>query len=233
MSQTPQPQGVHLTAENVVSFFHQLYYNVGMNGGTWMQTKWMGLETRKCPLDMWIYQEMLYLLRPQLIIETGTLNGGSALFLCQMCDLLGGGEVITIDVNVPPTAPSHPRLTYLTGSSTDPEIVGRVRERAAGKNPVMVILDSDHSCWHVLEEMRSYHSLVTPGSFMIVEDSNVNGRPVLPQFGQGPTEAMELFFQENQDFEIDRSCEKFLLTFNPGGYLRKRVKSAASASSGA
>jgi cephalosporin hydroxylase len=228
MSQIPRPQQIQLKADDVISWFHQVYYAIGhQRSGTWMQTFWMGTSLEKCPLDLWIYQELLHAIRPQLIIETGTRWGGSALYLSHICDLLGVGEVVTIDVTLPPTPPAHRRLTYLTGSSIDPEIIQRVKERAVDKSPILVILDSDHSSRHVIEEMRAYHSLVTPESYMIVEDGNINGHPVFPTFGPGPTEAIEQFLRENNDFEVNRNCEKFLLTFNPGGYLRKRANSPA------
>ena len=96
-----------------------------------------------------------------------------------------------------------------------------VRERAAGKS-VMVILDSDHTRDHVLAELRAYAPIVTPGQYLVVEDSNINGHPVFPGFGPGPMEALQAFLAETGEFEVDRSREKFLVTFNPGGYLRKR-----------
>ncbi|MCS6850789.1 MAG: cephalosporin hydroxylase family protein [Gemmataceae bacterium] len=208
----------------IIRAFHELYYYKGIyERGTITNTYWMGVGTEKCPLDLWIYQEILHEVKPQLIIETGTKHGGSALFLCHMCDLLGIGEVVTIDIASPTKPPEHSRLTYIRGSSTAPDIVQSVYDRAEGKSPVMVILDSDHSMSHVLGEMRAYHRLVTPGSYMIVEDTNVNGHPVMPQHGPGPLEAVQAFFRENQDFEVDYSREKFLMTCNPCGYLRKRT----------
>ena len=86
----------------------------------------------------------------------------------------------------------------------------------------MVTLDSDHSRDHVLEELRIYSKLVTPGCYLIVEDSNINGHPVLPDFGPGPMEALEDFLAEDSSFVVDRSREKFLLSFNPRGCLRKK-----------
>ncbi len=85
----------------------------------------------------------------------------------------------------------------------------------------MVILDSCHTKDHVLAEMRLFHKLVTPGSYMIVEDTNVNGHPASPSHGPGPMEAVWAFLAENRDFEQDKKRERLLLTFNPGGYLRK------------
>ncbi|MEA2710616.1 MAG: hypothetical protein QOF78_3217 [Phycisphaerales bacterium] len=225
--QQPQPQPqkqIQLAVTDVISWFHQLYYEIGLRGqGTWQDTFWMGVGTEKLPLDMWIYQELLFRIRPELIVETGTRHGGSALFFCQMMDLIGAPcEVVTIDVTLPAKPPQHPRLRYLTGSSTDEKIVADVKQRAAGKSAVFVTLDSDHSRDHVLAEMRAYHGIVTPGSYMVVEDTSVNGHPVWPDYGPGPMEALEIFLRENNDFAIDRRCEKFLFTLHPNGWLWKK-----------
>ena len=228
----PPPQTVQVSIEQIVSWFHQLYYDLGHNKqGTWDRTHWMGVACEKCPFDMWVYQELLFRIRPGLIIETGTRHGGSAWFYAHMCDLLGTGEIITVDIQPNPSVPRHPRITYLTGSSTDPAILDQLHARArararpdsGGNSPVFVILDSDHSADHVLAEMRLYHSLVTPGSYMVVEDTNVNGHPVYRSHGPGPTEALAQFMTENHDFEIDRDCERHLLTMHPWGWLRKRM----------
>jgi hypothetical protein len=85
----------------------------------------------------------------------------------------------------------------------------------------MVILDSDHTMTHVLDEMKLYADLVTTDSYMIVEDTNINGHPVASAFGRGPMEAVQVFLAGTEDFLVDRSREKLLLSFNPGGFLRK------------
>ena len=205
----------------VVRRFHRLFYNSGKQ--TWSNTHWLGVAAQKCAFDLWVYQELLHELRPAVIVECGTANGGSALFLASICDLLEHGEVITVDIADEPSRPSHERITYLSGSSTEPEMVERVKQLVASRAPVMVILDSDHSRDHVLNELRLYAPLVSAGSYLIVEDSNINGHPVVPDFGPGPAEAVTEFLSETDQFEIDRSREKFFLTFNPSGYLRKRT----------
>jgi cephalosporin hydroxylase len=113
-------------------------------------------------------------------------------------------------------------LTYVVASSTDHDVVAQVAERAERAGPVLVVLDSDHSRDHVLAELRAYAPLVTPGSYLVVEDTNINGHPVYEAFGPGPMEAVQDFLKERDDFEVDRSREKFLFSFNPGGWLRKR-----------
>ncbi|HEV3168102.1 MAG TPA: CmcI family methyltransferase [Isosphaeraceae bacterium] len=203
----------------IVDDFHKLYYL--LEPQTWGNTKWFGTDTLKCPFDLWTYQEILHEVQPDLIVETGTWGGGSALFLASMFDLMNRGSVVTIDIEEKPGRPQHQRITYMLGSSTAPEIVQRVRSMIGADDRVLVILDSDHSKDHVLRELEIYSDLVTPGSYVIVEDSNVNGHPVSPSFGPGPMEALREFLGRDQRFEIDRTREKFMLTFNPSGYLRR------------
>jgi cephalosporin hydroxylase len=204
---------------SVESKFANLYYD---DPSTWRATYWLGVHTAKCPLDLWIFQEIVNETRPDLIVEAGTHRGGSAHFLASLCDILENGEVVTIDVIEQPDRPRHPRVTYLSGSSTDPDVVAEVKRRADAVERVMVILDSDHSEAHVFDELCQLGPLVTPGCYLIVEDTIVNGNPVLPDFGPGPAEAVDRFLaQEPSAFVVDRSREKFHLTFNPGGYLRR------------
>jgi cephalosporin hydroxylase len=182
----------------------------------------MGIQTQKCPHDLWTYQEILFETRPETILEMGTLHGGSALYLASVCDVLELGEIVTVDLlPVREALPRHPRITYLGGrSSTDVELVRELTARVRGRR-TMVILDSDHSQDHVLAELRAYAGLVSPGCYLVVEDTNLNGHPVFKKHGPGPREAVTEFLRESSDFEIDRRRERLLLTFNPGGYLRR------------
>jgi cephalosporin hydroxylase len=198
--------------------FHRLYY--GVPERTWEDTRWLGSKTLKCPLDMWIYQELIAAVRPELIVETGTHSGGSAHFMATICDAIGTGRIITIDTEERQGRPEHSRITYVHGSSTDPEIVASVAA-AAGDGPTLVILDSDHRRDHVLAELEAYAPVVDVGSYLIVEDTNVNGHPAAPRFGPGPTEAIAEFLPRHPEFERDRNCERYFMTFNPGGYLRR------------
>ena len=183
------------------------------------RTHWLGTSVRKCPLDLWIYQEILFRTQPDVIVETGTLYGGSALFLASMCDLLGNGRVISIDIKDDEDRPAHPRIVYLAGSSVAPEVVDRVRGEITDTDRVMVILDSDHHNDHVLAELRAYGPLVTEDCYLIVEDTMAGFSP--ERWGTGPSAAIQDFMTSNQSFVIDPSCEKFLMTFNPGGYLKR------------
>ena len=175
----------------------------------------------KCPLDLWVYQEILYELKPDIVIETGVNEGGGAAFLASILDSIGKGRLITIDIEIMENLPVHERITYLKGSSTDKKIVQKISEMIQENQVVLVILDSDHNMPHVLREMEIYSKLVTKGSYMIVEDSNINGHPIMPNWGNGPYEAIEKFLENNDSFEIEKKHEKYFMTFNPNGYLRK------------
>ena len=205
----------------VVDNFHRLYFDARAFNMTWRNTYWMGHPVLKCPLDLWHYQEILHEIRPDLIIETGTAFGGSALHMAHMCDILGHGRIITVDLEPRAGRPEHPRITYVSGSSVSPEIVAQLTAAARQADKVMVILDSDHSKDHVLAELRALASLVTPGSYLIVEDTNLNGHPVDPSHGPGPMEALDAFIVERPEFRIDSRWEKFFLSFNPRGYLKR------------
>ncbi|MBV9080054.1 MAG: class I SAM-dependent methyltransferase [Elusimicrobia bacterium] len=219
--------------QETIDRFHQLYYDAGPTGKTWQETSWFGVPVRKSPFDLWQYQQMLFRLKPDLIVETGTLLGGSAFYFATLLDLLKSGRIITIDIDDAETSisrektrpalfrPAHPRIEYVRGSSTDPAIVARVRKEAEGLKSVLVILDSDHSQKHVYEELKAYAPIVTKGSYVVVEDSNVNSHPVFPEHGPGPFEAIHQFLAETRGFEIDRSCESHFMTFNPDGWLKK------------
>ncbi len=200
----------------VVDRYHVLAYEKGGLASTY----WLGRPILKTPEDCWTYQEILHDVRPDLIIETGTYLGGSALFLASICDLLGHGRILTID-DKRRVSLRHPRVTALIGDSTSETILSRVRAEAANAKAVLVTLDADHRAESVLREMRAYAPFVTLGSYLVVEDTNVNGHPVWPDHGPGPTEALLAFMREDRRFEIDRSREKFLLTFFPSGWLKR------------
>lgn len=216
----------------VADAFLRTYYDLGDAvewGATWKGTYWMGVPIRKCPTDLWLYQELVAELRPDVVIECGTAFGGSALYLAHLCDVLGNGSVVTVDIDdwdieVPGYSgrPVHPRITYVKGSSVDPAVVERVRARLPADATVMVILDSDHRRDHVLAELRAYAPMVTNGSLLVVEDTMLNGHPVHRSFGPGPMEAVDAFLAEDDAFAVEPLHEKFLVSFNPRGYLRRR-----------
>lgn len=141
--------------------------------------------------------------------------------MASICDLLGVGHIVTVDVESKPDRPVHDRITYIAGSSTAPDIVEQLRSRAASAETVLVILDSDHSYEHVCDELAVYADMVTLGSYLIVEDTNIAGHPVRRGLDRGPYEAVEDFLAADQRYARDLDREKFMVTFNPGGYLRR------------
>jgi cephalosporin hydroxylase len=204
--------------------FHDLYYSKRMGPGhhrIWEQTKWMGYPVLKTPADLWIYQEILWEVKPDLVIETGTFASGTSLFIANMMDLIGKGRVVSIDIQVLSLRARHERITYLTGSSTDPAIARSAAAHAVPGESCLVILDSDHTQAHVAQELTLLAPLVSVGSYLIVEDSNINGHPIYPSFGPGPYEAIGEFLKNHPSFVPDKSREKFLVSWNPNGYLRR------------
>lgn len=204
-----------------VTRFHELYYYRRL----WDTTRWLGVMTYKCPLDMWVYQEILAETRPDVVIECGTAFGGSALFMATIMAQMGVGRVISIDIQPQPNLPVHERITYLTGSTSDSATRDRTAELIRPGERVMLILDSLHCRDHVFAELELFWELVSPGCYLIVEDTNINGHPVYtdyaPDQGPGAYEAVEDFLKLGRPFERDPHRERLLMTFNPGGYLKR------------
>ena len=204
-----------------------------MIGGEVMKNRWFGVLTFQQPLDVWITQEIIFEVKPDVIVETGTMRGGSAALWAAILEQANSeGRVITIDINdVRDSAAkqlpiTQRRVDFLQGSSTDPKVVSEVARRVKGKR-VLVILDSLHVKKHVLDELRAYSPLVSIGSYLIVQDTNF-GRTVpffqLPQKWQpGPLDAVEDFLASTDEFVADSSRERFFATNNLGGFL-KRIK---------
>lgn len=202
--------------KEIIDEFHKFFYD----SHTYTKTTWLGQFASKCPFDLFVYQDILYELQPDIIIESGTAAGGTTYFLGSICDLIGKGKIITIDIKKEKLK-KHKRAIYLIGSSTDEKIVNYIKKQIKPNHKILVILDSAHYKEHVLNELRIYSKLITKGSYLIVEDTNLNGNPIFPTYGPGPNEALKEFLKENSDFVIDRTREKFFLSFNPRGYLKK------------
>ncbi len=207
----------------VTERFHKFFYYAE---DTWKQNQWLGVVTLQNPNDVWITQEILNEVRPDFVVELGTGYGGSALIWAMILQQVNPeARVITVDIEDRiEAARTYPlfeeKVEFLLGSSTDPKIFRRIRRRVAGKG-VLVILDSDHSKDHVLRELELYSQLVHVGSYLIVQDTDVNGHPVFASHGPGPMEAVEAFLAERDDFEPDRDRERLMLTLHPKGWLKR------------
>jgi cephalosporin hydroxylase len=190
---------------------------------------WLGVPVWQSVLDLWTLQETIAEVKPALVIECGTYKGGSSYFFAHLFDLLNHGRVVTVDIEKQHDL-SHPRVTYLIGDCASPEIVGQVRAIAADTGgPIFVVLDSDHSQAHVLREMEAYAPLVTPGSYLHVQDGVIDILPMLERDRPGPLRAIEAFLPNHPEFDVDHArTEKFLITQHPKGWLRRKPATAVA-----
>lgn len=195
---------------------------------------WLGLPIIQHPADIVAVQELLWSVRPRLVVETGVARGGSLALSASILELIGeDGIVVGIDIDIREpnrvAIESHPlakRIRLIEHSSTDPLALADVREYARGRAPVVVLLDSDHTHEHVLEELQAYADLVTPGSYIVVFDTAIETSPNFPvpdrSWGPGnnPHTAVIEFLQSTDRFEMDEQLGgKLLLTASPTGYL--------------
>lgn len=208
--------------KNISDEFHKFYEA----NRIWERTSWLGIPIWKLPFDAFIIQEIICRVKPDYIIETGTNFGGSSVFYASILELIGHGTVVTIDkedkfkTNELTEYLASRRIMRILGDSIDESSIKMVRSYI-GQGLTMVILDSWHTKEHVLKELHLYSSFVSVGSYVIVEDTHVSGHPIRWKWGEGPYEAVKEFLQHNSTFEIDKTCEKLGMTFNPCGYLKK------------
>jgi cephalosporin hydroxylase len=187
--------------------------------------EWLGKPIWQSVLDLWTLQETIFQVKPALIVECGTWRGGSSYYLAQLLDLMGKGRVVTVDIERMHNL-SHPRVTYLIGDSVSDPIVNRVRKAVArAGGPVMVILDSSHAMSHVLKELEIYSAMVTPGSYIHVQDGVIDIQPMFAAGRPGPLRAIEAFLTTHPEFEVDAArSDRFLITHHPKGWLRRTVR---------
>ena len=195
---------------------------------------WMGRPIIQLPQDMMAMQELIWNIKPDLVVECGIAHGGSIIYYASLLELQGHGEVLGIDRDIRPhnrqAIESHPmfkRISMIEGSSVDLGVVEQVRALAAGKK-VILVLDSNHTHEHVLEELRLYAPLVSLGSYCVVMDTVVEDMPAdaFPDRpwgpGDNPKTAVWAYLEENGDFEIDQQMnDKLLISVAPDGYLRR------------
>jgi cephalosporin hydroxylase len=198
---------------------------------------WLGRPIIQFPEDIVAMQEIIWRVRPDLIIETGIAHGGSLMLWASMLKLLGNdGHVLGVDIDIREhnrieieRHALYPGITLIQGSSVDAAVADRVHALAAQVARVMVVLDSNHTHDHVLKELELYSPLVNEGSYLVVFDTVVEDMPEgsFPDrpWGKGnnPKTAVREFLRHNDRFEVDREIErKLLMTVAPGGYLRCR-----------
>jgi cephalosporin hydroxylase len=199
------------------------------------QNKWFGEPILNLPQDMFALQEIIWNTRPEFIIEVGVAWGGGMLFESTLLEVLGGQKVIGIDIFIPPDLRQRlaghgrlsERLEFIEGSSTSSETLAKVKALLGGSRKVLVILDSDHTHEHVLNELRTYAPLVGKGQYLICGDTIVERMPpqvhVVRPWGPGnnPATAVKQFLAETDRFVVDEKIDQRLLfSCHPGGYLQ-------------
>jgi cephalosporin hydroxylase len=194
-----------------------------MQEGIVTGTTWFGIPAQKCPLDAWVYQEILTRQQPDVVIEIGNAYGGNTLFLAHMLDLLNHGRVIGVDqsmAGIPEIVRNHPRITLIEGDAM--RMKDQVYALIGPKETVMIIEDSSHTFENTLNVLRGYSGMIKPGGYFIVEDTICHhGLEIGPD--PGPWEAIEAFLEDDPTFVPDRELEHFYVTWNPKGFLKKRI----------
>jgi cephalosporin hydroxylase len=198
---------------------------------------WMGRPIIQYPQDMIAMQEIIWNIKPDLIIETGIAHGGSLIYYASLLELIGKGEVLGIDIDIRQhnreeieKHPMYKRISMIQGSAIDPQIVAKVKEHTIGKQVVLVVLDSNHTHDHVLAELEMYSPFVTKNSYIVAFDTIVEKLPdnYLPGhvrpwgIGDNPMTAVKAFLKNNPQFETDTTINnKLLISVAPDGYLKK------------
>lgn len=197
------------------------------------EVTWLGIPIIQVPEDILMVQELIWKLRPDVIVESGVAHGGALVLYASILELLGRGRVIGVDIEIRKynrlAIESHPmarRITLLEGSSTDPTMVEAVRRSIAPGQRTMVTLDSNHTKAHVRQELELYGPMVTPGSYLVVFDEVMAMVADAPNAKPGwdrdnPLEAVHEFLAEHPEFEVDRSYERLVTTYCRSGFLRR------------
>lgn len=218
-----------LRRKSVDWLLHADQYKYGYN------FTWLGRPIIKLPADILLQQELIWSVKPDLIIETGIAHGGSIILSASLLQLLGEGEVVAVDIDIREhnrkEIEQHPmshRITMIEGDSTSQAVFEQVKARTAEKKRVMVFLDSNHTHEHVYKELNLYADLVTVGSYCVLPDTLIEffpkgyykDRPW--DVGNNPLTALRQFLRERNDFEIMRQLsDKAMITEGYDGYLRR------------
>jgi len=234
------PEGrrdVDLYSEEGFQLLSHLWVRSGWQQRLSYRLTWMGIPIIQLPEDLLMMQELIYKVRPAIVIETGTAHGGTAIFYASVLELLGQGRVVSIDVEIRPynrlAIQAHPlseRVTLIEGSSVSDTVVSQVRQIIRPQETVLVALDSNHSYSHIRTELESYAPLVTPGSYLVVFDGIMEaiadapgGKPEWKS--DNPGRAVRDFLEGHPEFEVDSYYNRLFVTYCPAGFLRRRLDS--------
>jgi cephalosporin hydroxylase len=230
-----QGRDVSLYSDEGFALLSELWLKVTCERKVMYRPSWLGMPIIQYPDDIVMMQELIWHVRPDLIIETGVAHGGSAVFYASVLELLGRGRVLGIDVEIRAhnraAIESHPlsrRIELLEQSSLDPRAVEQAAAAARQATTTLVVLDSKHSYEHVLQELSLYGPLVTPGSYIVAMDGAQglvwdipSGKPEWRE--DNPLRAIDAFLEANRtDWEVDPHYTRMAVTSNPRGYLRRK-----------
>jgi cephalosporin hydroxylase len=212
---------VDLYTDEAFRVLSDLWVKVGWNQKYSYSFSWLGVPIIQMPEDLVRYQEAVFALKPDVIVETGIAHGGSAILSASLCKLIGKGRVIAVDIEIRPhnrkRVEEHPMsdiITLIEGSSTAPDIVAKVRSLIKPGETVMVVLDSDHSYRHVMDELEAYAPLVTKGSWIVATDGIMRDLEDVPRGRAGwskdnPAQAAHDFSAKNPDFRMENPAWPF------------------------
>jgi cephalosporin hydroxylase len=230
-------ESLSLYGDQAFQHVSMLFMKTSWNQKFTYNFKWMDRPIIQLPEDMLMLQEVIYRVRPDVLIETGVAHGGSGVYYASLFEILGRGRVISIDIEIRPhnrkALEEHPmikRITLIERSSTDPQTLAEVRGLLEPGETVMVVLDSNHTREHVFNELELYAPLVTPGSYIVATDGNMVDLYDVPRgkpewVTDNPKRAVHDFLAKHSDFEIDTEPTRlFPLTGSPDGYLRRKAK---------
>jgi cephalosporin hydroxylase len=226
---------VELYSREGFEMLSNLWIKVAAHRRVMYEPTWLDRPIIQFPTDIVAIQELLWRIRPDVVIETGVAHGGSLMLSASILELIGKGKVIGVDIEIRShnraAIEAHPlsrRIELIEGSSVSPDTIAAVRAAAAGAKTVAVFLDSNHTEAHVLQELELYAPLVTPGSYLVAHDGAQawvwdipNGKPEWKD--DHPLGAIGKFLATRPEFEIDQTPTRFAITSSPDGYLRRRA----------
>jgi cephalosporin hydroxylase len=205
------------------------------------EPRWLGVPIIQLPEDVVAAQELIWQLRPDVIVETGVAHGGSLILSASICELIGHGQVVGIDIEIRPhnraAIDAHPmkkRIQLIEGSSVAPEVFDQVQNACKGAKKILVLLDSNHTTAHVAKELQLYHRLVTPGSYLVAMDGSQRDVWDIPRGKKEwrfdhPLVAVETFLKSHPEFIADPHWTRLAVTSSAGGFLRRLTKEEVAA----
>lgn len=235
-----QSRVLDLYSKEAFEAISRQWVRVGWNQKYQYTFSWMGRPVIQLPEDMLRMQEVIFQLKPDVIIETGVAHGGSLIFYSSLCKAMEKGRVIGIDIEIRPhnraAIEAHPlsdRIMLIEGSSTAPEIVAQAKALVKPGETVLVILDSNHTYAHVHDELEAYAELVSPGSYIVATDGIMYDLADVPRGVPGwttdnPTFAARDFAAKHPEFVIEQpvwpfneSALEHNITHWPGAWLKR------------